>query len=156
MPNATIEVFHKPGIQDSAATGVVEDLRLIGHKGVRRVETAQLYKLVGKLTDAERQRAAQQLLADPIIQGFQAADGAEETKTPRPVTIDVWYKSGVTDVIGESVLKGLRDLGIDGVTEVRTGSRYRFWGLRGTAEAQTIADTLLSNPLIQDRIIHAG
>ena len=154
MNSATIEVSHKPGVLDPAAQGVLVDLRLIGQKTVKRVETAQLYKLVGKLSEAERTRAGEQLLKDPVIQLSRVV--VEEKLSEKSVVIDVWYKSGVTDVVGDSVLKGLRDIGIEGVSEVRTGSRFRLWGVRNSAEAQLIADTILANPLIQDRIIHAS
>jgi len=71
------------------------------------------------------------------------------------LVVDVWYKSGVTDVVGESVAKGIRDLGCNTVSEVRTGMRYRFWGLKGLEAGRKIATALLANPLVHDHNVHA-
>ena len=71
------------------------------------------------------------------------------------LVIDVWYKPGVTDAVGESVMKGIRDLNIPGVKEVRTGMRYYLKGVTRQDAAEKIASALLVNPLVHESIIHA-
>ena len=58
----------------------------------------------------------------------------------------------MTDVVGESVLKGIRDLNIQGVKEVRTGMRYHFAGRHKREVAEKIALALLVNPLVHESI----
>jgi phosphoribosylformylglycinamidine (FGAM) synthase PurS component len=140
---------------------VEEDLHHIGARSVDHVSTSQLYRLVGELASGERLRVGRELLCDPVVQEFH--DGGFKTFASREssrmggsksAVVDVWYKAGVTDVVGESVLKGLRDLHVSGITEVRTGTRYRFWGLKDSAAVERLALALLVNPLIQDHVIH--
>jgi phosphoribosylformylglycinamidine synthase subunit PurSL len=155
-----IEVRYKKGVADPVGRGLTADIRHLGLGKVKETRAAQLYRLVGDLKPAARTRIASDLLTDPIVQEFQEGDwhkGSAKpspSKTDKPVVVDVWYKPGVTDAIGDSVLKGIRDLALDGVSEVRTGARYRFWGLaRSAAEKLTLA--LLANPLVNDYVIHA-
>jgi phosphoribosylformylglycinamidine (FGAM) synthase PurS component len=156
-----IEVSYKKGVADPVAGGLQSAIRELSSISVKQVSASQLYRLIGDLTPVARTRIAQDLLCDPVVQeyrdGIWSSLTTAERLPPReqPIVIDVWYKSGVTDVVGESVLKGIRDLSLDGVTDVRTGSRYRFWGLKSIDAARTIAGNFLGNPLIQDHSIHA-
>ena len=70
------------------------------------------------------------------------------------MVVDVWYKQGVTDAVGESVMKGLRDLNLEEIQDVRTGMRYRFIGLKDPQVAEKLALAVLINPLIHDRFTH--
>lgn len=146
-----IEVVHKAGVTDPLARRLEADLRQNRMRGIQRVETSQLYRLIGELTPAEQQRIAKDLLSDPVIQ--QAQDGLRVSKG---LVIDVWYKEGVTDVVGESVLKGVRDLGIQGISAVRTAMRYRFYGTQKAAAVEKLVQLIGINPLVHDRTIYAG
>lgn len=156
-----IEVLLKEGVKDPTGSGLENDVRHLGVRSVKKVRSSQLYRLVGDLASQERTRIARDLLTDPITQEYR--DGAINLGgETRPVKgrsssflVDVWYKSGVTDVIGESVLKGIRDLKISSITEVRTGMRYRFEGLPSAQSAEKIALALLVNPLVNDQFISA-
>ena len=148
-----IEVAYKEGITDPLARSVQHDVSHWGLRGLKKVATGQLYRLVGDLSSVERGRIAKDLLCDPVIQEFH--DGGRDT-APKSVTVDVWYKSGVTDVVADSVMRGLHDLGITGITQVRTGQRFRFMGITDAKKAEQAATALLMNPLVQDRTVHAG
>ena len=127
-----------------------KDCRQAGLKGVKNVAVSQLYRVVGTLTAEERRRLADDLLTDPIIQ--DSRDGA--ARAAQATTIDVCFKTGVTDVVGETVMKGIRDLGVQSVTEVRTGLRYRLPGVKREELGRKVALMFLANPLIQDVFIH--
>jgi len=147
-----MEVGYKKGAGDPGARSLLEDVRHLGVKSIKSVGTAQLYRLVGNLTSPDQARIAEDLLCDPILQEYR--DGARRAGEGA-IVVDVWYKPGVTDVVGESVAKGIRDLGCQGISEVRTGMRYRFWGLRNREMAGKIAAALLANPLVHEHSIHA-
>jgi len=154
VPSFVIEVGSKAGAADPSARGLLSDIRHLGVRGVKAVESSQLYRLSGDIAAGDRARIANDLLCDPIIQ-----DWAEESRNPlaeksRPVRLDVWFKQGVTDVVGDSVRKGILDLGISGVDAVRTGTRYRFWGLPNREAAERIADAYLANSLVQEHFSH--
>jgi phosphoribosylformylglycinamidine synthase subunit PurS len=65
----------------------------------------------------------------------------------------------VVDVMPKPVLGALPRLGFNGVTDVRQGKRFELT-LEGEvtddllAEVRTMAETLLSNPVIEDFEVH--
>jgi len=169
MANAyLIEVMHKPGVTDPVGKGLAHDISHLELARVKSVASAQLYQIHGSLGKEDRTRIARDLLSDPILQDYRE----EHYPSPQPLpagrqalpkggskgeglVIDVWYKPGVTDAVGESVMKGIRDLNIPGVKEVRTGMRYHLHGVTRAEVAEKIASALLINPLVNESIIHA-
>lgn len=71
------------------------------------------------------------------------------------VVVDVMPKSEILDPQGKAVLGALPRLGFEGVTDVRQGKRFEL-EIEGDltdarlAEVEKMAETLLSNPVIED------
>ncbi len=71
------------------------------------------------------------------------------------VVVDVMPKPEILDPQGKAVLGALPRLGFTGVTEVRQGKRFEL-EVEGEvtdavlAEVEKMAETLLSNPVIED------
>jgi phosphoribosylformylglycinamidine synthase subunit PurS len=71
------------------------------------------------------------------------------------VVVDVMPKPEILDPQGKAVLGALPRLGFEGVTEVRQGKRFELQ-IDGDltderrAEIEQMAETLLSNPVIED------
>ena len=71
------------------------------------------------------------------------------------VVVDVMPKPEILDPQGKAVLGALPRLGFTGVTDVRQGKRFEL-EVEGDltearlAELEKIAETLLSNPVIED------
>jgi phosphoribosylformylglycinamidine (FGAM) synthase PurS component len=155
-----IEVKHKPGVTDPVGKGLAHDINHLELAKVKSVASAQLYQVHGGLGTEDRTRIARDLLSDPIlhdyvISAWETTTRPATAKEGRGMVIDVWYKPGVTDAVGESVMKGIRDLNIPGVKEVRTGMRYHLHGVSRADVAGKIASALLVNPLVNESIIHA-
>jgi phosphoribosylformylglycinamidine (FGAM) synthase PurS component len=162
-----IEVMHKPGVTDPVGKGLAHDINHLELAKVKSVASAQLYQIHGALATEDRTRIARDLLSDPILHEYRVALFASPQPSPSgrgrrspgeakdAVVIDVWYKQGVTDAVGESVMKGIRDLNIPGVKEVRTGMRYHLKGVTRLEVAEKIAAALLVNPLVTESTIHA-
>lgn len=146
MKNAKIEVYYKPEVPDTLGKGIVEDIADLGIAGIESVRTARVYWIEGSLTSQALDRIGAELLADPITQAY--AVGAE-TSTQPGWTLEVRFKPGVTDAVGDSTVKGIRDLGIAGVTGVRTGHKYWLIGALTPDVLKTIAQRLLMNDVIQ-------
>ena len=74
------------------------------------------------------------------------------------VVVDVMPKPEILDPQGKAVLGALPRLGFDGVTDVRQGKRFELT-LDGEvsddllAEVHKMAETLLSNPVIEDYVV---
>ena len=75
------------------------------------------------------------------------------------VVVDVMLKPEILDPQGKAVQGALPRLGFDGITEVRQGKRFEL-EVDGEvtearlAEIRKIAETLLSNPVIEDFTVH--
>ena len=71
------------------------------------------------------------------------------------VVVDVMPKPEILDPQGKAVLGALPRLGFEGVTDVRQGKRFEL-EIEGEltdarrAEVEQMAETLLSNPVIED------
>jgi phosphoribosylformylglycinamidine (FGAM) synthase PurS component len=147
------EIGYKAGVTDPVGRGLKHDIAHLGLGKVGQVASAQLYKVMGKLSEEERARIANDLLCDPILNECRGeAKGEGKSKS---MVIDVWYKAGVTDAVGDSVRKGITDLNIPGVQDVRTGMRYHLQGVTRRDIAEKIALALLVNPLVHEMTIHA-
>ena len=74
------------------------------------------------------------------------------------VVVDVMLKPEILDPQGKAVHGALPRLGFTGVTDVRQGKRFELVVDEVTeerlAEVHKIAETLLSNPVIEDFEIH--
>lgn len=71
------------------------------------------------------------------------------------VVVDVMLKPEILDPQGKAVHGALPRLGFEGVTDVRQGKRFELevagdLTRERLAEVRTIAETLLSNPVIED------
>ena len=146
------EIGYKAGVTDPVGQGLKQDIVGLGLAKVKHVASAQLYKVAGTLSAEDRTRIVKDLLCDPILNEPMEKTAAEKTKS---MVIDVWYKVGVTDVVGDSVQKGIEDLDIHGVKSVRTGMRYHLLGVTKKETAEKIALALLVNPLVHDLTIYA-
>ena len=75
------------------------------------------------------------------------------------VVVDVMLKPEILDPQGKAVHGALPRLGFDGVTDVRQGKRFEL-EVEGEvteerlAQLHEIAETLLSNPVIEDFEVH--
>lgn len=146
MNNWKVEVSYKPEVPDTIGQGILEDITDLGIGGVDSVRTATVYWIDGTLDAQAIDRIGAELLADPITQVYTFRP---ETDTVTDWTLEVQFKPGVTDAVGDSAIKGITDLGITGVTGVRTGHKYWFTGNLNTDRLETIARRLLMNDVIQ-------
>ena len=146
MDNWKVEVYYKPEVPDTVGHGILEDIADLDIRGIDSVRTATVYWIEGSLDAATIDRIGTELLADPITQAY--AFGTENN-TDTAWTLEVHFKPGVTDAVGDSTVKGITDLGIAGVTAVRTGHKYWFTGILNVEVLETIAQRLLMNEVIQ-------
>jgi phosphoribosylformylglycinamidine synthase subunit PurSL len=146
-----IEVWVKEGFADPRSEGLQKDILDLGITTVKRVRFITVYLLEGMLKDNELQSICRELLTDPIVEEYSI------TETPAPPgarLVEVAYNPGVMDPVEESVKKGIRDLGIDTVTAVRTIKKHFLWGDITEETIKSIADKLLVNSVVQHLVTH--
>ena len=146
MENWKVEVYYKPEVPDTVGQGILEDITDLGINGINSVRTATVYWIEGSLDAETVDRIGMELLADPITQTY--AFGTEND-VETDWTLEVQFKPGVTDAVGDSTVKGITDLGIAGVTAVHTGHKYWFTGTLNAETLESIAQRLLMNEVIQ-------
>jgi len=145
-----IEVKDKPGIFDAAGASVKKDILDLGIKAVREVRFVQVYIIEGNLSEVQIKRISAELLVDPISQNYFLDTGKPVNwQTGKQSIVEIAYNPGVMDPVEESTIKGIRDLGIESVTSVKTAKKYILQGKLSQAQFKTISDKLLYNKLIQ-------
>lgn len=145
-----IEVVDKPGIFDAVGQGVRKDICDLGISGVKEVRFIQVYLLTGNLAEGQVESICEELLTDNVAQDYKIVSG-EKPASPKSSqhVVEVAYNPGVMDPVEESVLKGIRDLGISDVESVKTAKKYILHGKLSSAQLKTISEKLLYNKLIQ-------
>ncbi len=148
----TIEVAYNHKVRDPLGDGIKKSIHEMGTT-VHHVRFVQLYQIKGNLSPSHLKLFCEDLLTDRVNQNYSD----HHVPVPRGSSaVEVWFKPGVTDVVGESVLKAARDMGIFTLSEVRTGSKYILEGISSLITTKIIAHELLSNSLIHSVKIIKG
>lgn len=124
------------------------------------VQTQRLYKIEGDFDAKAIESIAHTLLVDPIVETVileeipTATKKSKKTPAKKPANagwvVDVWPKPGVTDPVGETVQKGLRDLGYNGSIRTSSAIRYVFPKIKNSRTVEVLARRVLANELIHD------
>jgi len=146
-------VGYKDGYRDPLGENTKADIIGLGISKVSEVKTLQTYVIEGDVNRENVEKAGRELLADSIIQyfNFSAFDGKhlKNLVKKRGVwAVEVFFKSGVMDVVGLSVAKAIEVMGINGA-KVRTGTTYVISGNLTEREIKNICEKCLANGLIQ-------
>ena len=157
-----IEVSYRSDTPDVIGRGILEDIADLGIVGVTSVRTAQIYWIEGNIDSRAVEHICSNLLADPVTQRYvcreydngSPAHDVHSANHADTWTIEIRFKSGVTDAVGDSVLKGIRDASTLGVHTAQTGEKYWIQGSLDRTELEIITQRLLANEVIQTYEIH--
>ncbi|MFQ6122378.1 MAG: phosphoribosylformylglycinamidine synthase subunit PurS, partial [Dehalococcoidales bacterium] len=172
-----VEVYLKSHLPDAKGLGLVKDIHDLGITTVTGVRVVDIYWLDADLKTEELDLIGRRLLADPVTQEYQCFTSSDDIRgslkgrspfkpslspsryqgegdkggevTKQSHTIEVAYNAGVTDPVEDSVLKAIRDLGLNGVRAVKTSKRYLIEGRLDQHQLALICSRLLVNPIIQ-------
>lgn len=162
-----VEVRLKSHLPDTRGQGLVKDMHDLGINTVTDVRVADIYWLDADLSPGELDLVGRGLLADPVTQEYRCFTSAEDNRERSPSqgegdtggevanqyenshTVEVAYNAGVSDPVEESILKAVRDLGINDARAVRTSRRYFITGQLDDGQMEAVCSRLLVNPIIQ-------
>ncbi|MEE8414132.1 MAG: phosphoribosylformylglycinamidine synthase subunit PurL [Dehalococcoidales bacterium] len=146
-----IEVRLKSHLPDARGASLVRDIHDMGITTVSGVRVVDIYWLDADLAPDKLELVCQRLLADPVTQEYRHDSAfSEESEAGNSYhTIEVAYNAGVADPVEETVMKAVRDLGVEGVKAVKTTSRYQLQGHLDADQLEIICNRLLINPIIQ-------
>ena len=142
-----IEIKDKPGIFDAVGSAIEKDIRDLGITSVRSVHFTQVYNIEGDISAEDIKTISEEFLVDKISQAYNLQLTTYNLKDFH--VIEVAYNPGVMDPAQDSVLKGIKDLGIEGATSVKTAKKYLIKGRLTKSQLKTISEKLLYNKLIQ-------
>lgn len=145
-----IEVGYKPTATDAMGEGIKKDIEDLGISGVDYVKTMQVYMIDGDISESDVEMICENLLTDRITQAYEYKDSLVGQDDAGAWVVEVTYKPGVTDPVGDSAVKGIRDLGISGVSSAKTGRKYIIKGSLSEKDIEVICKRLLANDVIQD------
>ena len=145
-----IEVRLKRGLPDARGSSLVKDIHYLGITTVSDVRVVDIYLLDADLTPEELDLICRNLLADPVIQEYSCDQSfRDEAKTGAKChTVEIAYNAGVTEPVENTVMKAIKDLGIESVRAVKTAKRYLIEGQLNPRQLESIYTGLLLNPVI--------
>ena len=143
----------RPGLPDPRGESAASDLRELG-LAVTAARARSGFLLDGALTREEAERAARELLADPVseVHRLRRTDGAPFPNETGNHRIDVIRKPGVMDPVAGSVILALRNLGISAAR----AATFRVLELSADASAELLrraAGKTLANETIEDLLV---
>jgi phosphoribosylformylglycinamidine synthase II len=160
-----IEVNWQADVPDGRVADLLAQIAQLGLGQVHSAQVSDLYFVRGELTHPDLERLAQELLADPVVEGYRAQ---ALTPAPHPLpspnfgrgegaggrgegarAIEVGFHPGVTDPVAENLLQRAHLLGIGTVEAASTGKRYVFDGDLAEDALRQIAEQVLCNDVIQ-------
>jgi phosphoribosylformylglycinamidine synthase II len=150
-----IEVYWQADVPDGRVADLLAQIAQLGFGNIRSLQVSDLYFLRGELTQTNLERLAQELLADPVVEGYRAQ---ALTSPPPPRAggrgegahaVEVGFHPGVTDPVAENLLQRAHLLGIGTVEAASTGKRYVFEGDPTADDLRQIAEQALCNEVIQ-------
>ncbi|MFH1008913.1 MAG: phosphoribosylformylglycinamidine synthase subunit PurL [Candidatus Latescibacterota bacterium] len=154
-----IEVRLKPELFDAAGEGIRLDAADLGLEKIDSVRVVEVYRIEGTLSEEDAASIGQELLTDGIAQnmvfGREDEDVFGEQSGDDAHVVEVAYNPGVMDPVEASVLRGIRDLGIEGVQSVRTAKKYVIRGEVTADEVKAVSDGLLANVVVQHVVLGA-
>jgi len=110
------------------------------------VRSARIYLVDADSDQKQIDRAARELLADPIVESFEIF--SQPRAQARGSLIEIHLKPGVMDPVAASTEMALRDMDI-AVKQVRTGRAYAFEKKIDRIELEKIAARVLANGVIE-------
>jgi len=147
-----IEIKEKSGVFDAVGEGIKRDILDLGIKEVESVDFAQVFFLDGDIEQADAERIAKELLADPVAQEFEVCKQrvvGDGEKGDGVHVVEIAHNPGVMDPWEESCMKGIADIGIKGVRAVKTAKKFTIKADLEREKIDFIAEKLLYNKLIQ-------
>ena len=154
-----VEVSIRPGFFDSQGEGIKKGIEDLGILAVTSCSTSQVYYIQGEIPKEDVALISRRLLMDSVTQDYSISllcgllpplPNKAPTAPSRDIrTVEVAYNPGVMDPVEASVKRGIEDLGVGGVSALKTAVKYVIRGKITDSQLITIRDNLLLNDIIQ-------
>jgi len=146
-----VEVRVKEGFLDTQGQSIARDITDLG-LGVSQVRVVAVFLLEGNISREEIKLISDELLVDPIVEQY-SFDLKLPLQSSTHHVIEIAYNPGVMDPVEASTIKGICDLGVMGITAVRTARQYHIHGNLTAKQLEFITSRVLMNKLIQHVVL---
>ena len=146
-----VEIKQKSGLLDSAGQAVLKDIADLGVGSLSNVRVVSVYLLEGNISREDVKRICEELLVDPIVEEYGFSLSAPQSSSNCHI-VEIAYNPGVMDPVEASTIKGIRDLGIEGIVALRTARQYHLYGSLSEKDSEQITSRVLMNKLIQHSV----
>lgn len=152
MNQTIIEIHPKKADFDPLAKQVRAELIERGEPSKTAVvQTQRLFRIEGDFDNTALENIAHTLLVDPIVETVVIVGKEKKSaKKSGGFVLDIWPKAGVTDPVGETIEKGLNDLGYKPPYHAASAIRYIFPKVKQSRVIEILAKKVLANELIHD------
>ncbi|MBF0570854.1 MAG: phosphoribosylformylglycinamidine synthase subunit PurL [Candidatus Omnitrophica bacterium] len=147
-----VEVKQKDGIFDPIGKSIARDINDLKLGEVTDVRVVSVFLLEGSVSREEVKRIGDELLIDPIVEQY-SFDLKGPLQSAACHVVEIAYNPGVMDPVEASTIKGIRDLGVTGISAVRTARQYHIYGRLSTKQLESITSRVLMNKLIQHVVL---
>jgi phosphoribosylformylglycinamidine synthase II len=151
--------LRNPGM-DGYSQALLRKAKQLGFSELTSLHTEKLFFLQGSLSLSDAQHLAQMLLLDPVTENFlvepykSRGENGEEFGTGSLIVIETTFLPGVTDPPGENLVRAARLLGINGLQNAATGTRFLLEGDIDLEQAHVVAGGILANGVVQRYVIN--
>jgi phosphoribosylformylglycinamidine synthase II len=149
-----IECSTKPNFYNAEAHSVQAGAVDLGINTIDKVHYFHVTYLDGDIGQDDKTDIAEKLLADRVTQDY-AVDTRIHRSGAKAWSIEVTFNRGVTDLVAETTLKGILDLGITSFLAAKTARRYEIVGALTKQQKETIVQKLLMN-VVNEHVVQPG
>jgi len=142
-----IETALKDNHPDLVGNSIMLEATEYGLAGIESVRVVNQYFIEGEPSKGDLQKFAREFLADNVLELYSVDTPALPEEKAQ--VISVGYNPGVMDPVEQSAMEGIKDLGIIGVSGVKTGKKYIFYGNMPKDEVEEFASRFLYNKVVQ-------
>ena len=150
-----VDVWPRDAAGDHAARAVVSGAAELGVSGCTEARTAAAWLIEGDLSRADVERLAAEVLADPVVESFTAAEVGDASLLAGPghlpTVVHVLPRPGVTDPSAQTAREAFALLGLKPAA-VRSVRKYRLPPLPA-ADVERLAWKLLASEAIHDVVV---
>lgn len=149
-----VEIRPAEGQVDREGERVRQQCAVLGAQSVQSIRSARSFLIQGDLDAGQVRRCAETLLADPVVEVFQAhplGNGNATADEEGGRLLNVLFQPGVTDNVANSTLQALTGMEFD-VQAVRTCRKYWLDAQATDADVQRISAKILANDAIEEVI----
>ncbi|MEA3306396.1 MAG: phosphoribosylformylglycinamidine synthase subunit PurS [Elusimicrobiota bacterium] len=139
-----IEVWTKNKYAKNEELNLINKFKAAGFNAPK-IHLSRLYKIENDFSQKEYKKISENLLIDKITE--KASLKGRRFGSKKMHKAEIWLKPSSTDVVGESVLKAIGDIGLEKPESARFGHAFYFEGLT-ESKARLMIETVLINDII--------